>query len=97
MRTMATASEIATATARKLLVERHALQGRLSKVMQEKVDVKAIWAGCGNRAIALKVPAHSRTPALQFPLPLHSCLRLSHASRLFAAGKPSKICNTIDR
>ena len=70
MRTMATASEIATATARKLLVERHALQGRLSQVMQEKVDVKAIWAGCGNRAIALKVPAHSRTPALQFPLSL---------------------------
>ena len=70
MRTMATASEIATATARKLLVERHTLQGRLSQVLQEKADVKAIWAGCGSRAIALKVPACSRTPSTASLLPL---------------------------
>ena len=45
---MAAASEIATATAQKLLVEKHSLQGRLSQVTQEMVDVKAIWAECGS-------------------------------------------------
>ena len=55
-RTMTTACEIATATARKLLGEKHSLQGRLSQVMQEKADVTAS-AERGNRATALKVPA----------------------------------------